>query len=70
MSMLEPNCSRRKCKHFLGVKDDDRPNSEDVVICTAFPDGIPDAIAYGPIPHTRPYQGDHGIQYEKGPMPV
>lgn len=63
MSMREPNCSARKCKHFIGVKEDDRPNSPDVVICKAFPEGIPDAIAYGSNPHRSPYQGDHGIQF-------
>jgi hypothetical protein len=30
-----------------------------------FPEGIPDAIAFGRVLHVRPYPGDHGIQYER-----
>lgn len=34
--------------------------------CAAFPDGIPEAIRYlGTVLHTEPYEGDHGIQFEK-----
>lgn len=47
-------CQERKCKHYLG-------NDK----CLAFPEGIPDEIAYGDNPHTAPYPGDHGIRYEK-----
>jgi hypothetical protein len=32
--------------------------------CDAFPDGIPDVIWKGENPHTEPYPGDHGIQFE------
>ena len=34
------------------------------MICEAFPDGIPDEIAYGDNPHTSPFPGDHGIRFE------
>ncbi len=50
------------CLHFTGIyavsDTDHRP------ICKAFPDGIPDEIAYGDNNHTDPYPGDNGIQYE------
>lgn len=45
------------CKHFdAAVRDKN--------VCEAFPDGIPDEIAYGENTHQEPYPGDHGIQYE------
>lgn len=34
--------------------------------CTAFPNGIPEAIAYGG-DHTVPVDGDHGVRYEQLP---
>ncbi len=61
--LSEPQCSKRKCKHFMGVAGDTEP--EQRVICAAFPDGIPDAIAYGNNLHLTPYPGDNGIQFEE-----
>jgi len=47
------------CKHFhvdeAGFK------------CDAFPDGIPDEIIKSGVPHTEPYEGDSGVQFE--PLP-
>ena len=62
--LLEPRCWTRKCAHFIGVKSEGIEENERVV-CHAFPDNIPDEIAYGDNPHTSPYPGDHGIQYER-----
>jgi len=65
--IIEPTCHTRGCKHLQGVKSPDM-NEElgEFVFCKAFPDGIPDEIAYGNNDHSMPFPGDHGIQYEKG----
>lgn len=62
--LAEPRCSERRCKHFLGP-DNDGDETTERVICTAFPKGIPNNIAYGENLHLQPVVGDHGIQYEK-----
>ena len=33
-------------------------------VCAAFPEGIPKKIIFGKHDHTKPFRGDHGIQYE------
>ena len=51
-----PICYTRNCKHFRGVKEEEEPEVSGVqtstgggtVICLAYPDGIPDRIAYEP----------------------
>lgn len=35
-----------------------------VRVCKAFPKGIPAEIWLGLNDHTKPYEGDHGIQFE------
>lgn len=62
--IIEPNCSKRKCKHFVGVKNNGDETTERV-FCMAFPDKIPDIIAYGDNKHLKPFRGDHGIQFDK-----
>jgi len=60
----EPKCYTRNCVHFLGMKyigGLDETNER--LICAAYPTGIPDPIAYGDELHIEPYPGDHGIQY-------
>lgn len=49
------------CKHFSirGTID------SGIHVCDAFPDGIPDEIWQGNNNHTKPYLGDHGIQFEQ-----
>ncbi len=51
----------RFCKHFSikGSIDSGFP------VCDAFPDGIPVEIWKGDNNHTKPYPGDHGIQFEQ-----
>jgi len=43
-----------------------RENSPVPRRCLAFPEGIPTAIYCGDADHTKPYEGDNGLQYEKG----
>jgi hypothetical protein len=51
---LEPNCYKRGCIHFTGVKKDDEDDeTTERVVCKAFPDGIPDIIAYGNNKHMK-----------------
>ena len=69
--LTEPNCHRRGCRYFLGIKKDNEDESTERPICSAFPDGIPVAISFGETMHTSPYPGDHGIRFEpvKKPEP-
>lgn len=59
----EPRCSIRRCIHFQGVKQPNDDEETEIVYCTAFPDGIPNEIAYGSNLHLKPVEGDHGIQF-------
>lgn len=61
----EPQCSIRRCVHFIGVAQPDGTELTECVVCVAFPQGIPDEIAYGKNPHVDSHPGDHGIQYEQ-----
>ena len=66
----EPRCYQRRCVYFWGVVQSDGTERTEVVACDAFPEGIPDKIAYGTNLHLRPVEGDNGIQYEKAPADV
>ena len=60
---IQPKCSKRKCKHYIGFTGEDDKMK---LICKAFPvSGIPIEIGYGDNLHLKPYLGDNGIQYEK-----
>jgi hypothetical protein len=63
--LAEPNCSKRNCIFFQGVKNDGDETTERV-FCTAFLDGIPAEIAYGDNPHTTSFPGDGGILFKEG----
>ncbi len=46
------------CKHIQGQKGI-------MLICAAFPQGIPVEIANNEYDHKLPYSGDHGIRWEQ-----
>ncbi len=45
------------CSHFL-------PYSGAPLKCTAFIEGIPEAILSGEADHRKPYPGDNGIRFK------
>lgn len=57
-----PKCWERKCRYFIGVSD--AAEEDQVVVCKAFPRGIPDEIAYGDNPHALKYPGDGGLRFQ------
>lgn len=63
--MQQPNCHRRACKHFLGLVQPHDDESGEWPNCKAFPQGIPVSIAYGAVPHDKPYPQDGGYRYER-----
>ena len=61
----EPECSKRGCVHFIGVAQQDGTETTEKVVCRAFPEGIPQEIAYGNNLHTEPFPGDNGILFQE-----
>jgi len=62
----EPKCSIRRCKYFIGVDQPDGTERSEIVICEAFPEGIPNNIAYGNDKHLTPTDDQlNEIVYEK-----
>jgi len=47
----QPKCFTRDCVHFIGVAQEDDTEATEKVVCKAFPEGIPDEIAYGTDKH-------------------
>ena len=60
--LATPNCFKRRCRHYLGVKQPDGTELTEVNYCLAFPDGMPSEIAYGTDKHTEPWP-DQGNSY-------
>lgn len=63
MMLDEPRCSERRCAHYQGIRSFSKTHH--VPYCVAFPEGIPNEIAYGDNLHTVHYEGDRGILYER-----
>lgn len=61
----EPRCFTRNCVHYFGVKWLGPEENSEAHVCNAFPDGIPNEIAYGDNLHLKPFPGDRGIQFEE-----
>lgn len=60
-----PECHKRECKHYLGIKNDGDELTERSY-CDAFNDQIPDEIAYGSNKHLKPISGQkNNIVFEK-----
>ena len=65
LSIERPNCSRRMCLHYRGISQPSgMERGGELAVCDAYPNGIPDDIAYGDDLHLTPRPGDNGIQYE------
>ena len=66
MQIQEPKCSKRHCTWFSGaIKVSDNPVP--VNVCRAFPNGIPDDIAYGGNKHSEVIEGQEGgFVFKKG----
>ena len=58
--LSEPNCSERRCIHFIGITQKDGTEMTEVAVCFAFPEGIPDEIAYGDNLHDKVIEGQTG----------
>lgn len=58
--ILKPNCFSRNCKWYVGVYQSDGTEMTEVNHCMAFPEGIPDEIAYGNNKHSKLYPGQVG----------
>jgi hypothetical protein len=65
--MSEPRCFERNCKHFQGARAQGDRLDRDIMVCPAFPKGIPSEIAYGKNLHLVKHPKQVGnIVYEKG----
>ena len=65
--LSEPECYKRWCKHYKGVKQPDGTEETERHVCGAFPEGIPEDIVYGINKHLKVFPGQRGkILYERG----
>lgn len=65
--LMNFRCFERKCIHFLRIEQRDGTEESEQVVCKAFPDGIPDEIAFGNNLHKEKYPGQkNDYLYEKG----
>jgi len=66
MAIAPPACFERKCKFYLGIIQPDGEETSERPACLAFPDGIPDEIAYGRNKHLKKHKDqENDIVFEK-----
>lgn len=65
MGAAEPPRQCVQCAHFNFEYYSEHPevNDRGVLKCEAFPKGIPDDIQEGRFDHTKPHEGDNGVQF-------
>jgi len=64
--LASTKCYKRKCKFYQGVYQSDGTEETEVVICLAYPEGIPGEIAYGDDEHLKVREDqDNEIVFEK-----
>jgi hypothetical protein len=64
--LAEPNCWKRKCKHYIGVIQPDGTEMTETNSCKAFPKGIPAEISYGKNRHlTKHPEQENDIVFER-----
>jgi hypothetical protein len=62
----EPNCRKRECKHYIGIIQPDDTERSERPACSAYPDGIPEDIAFGNSLHKNPRKDQNNkIVFEK-----
>lgn len=49
--ILPPNCWDRNCKHYQGIMQPNDTEMTEKPYCRAYPEGIPNDIAYGDDKH-------------------
>lgn len=58
--LFAPTCKLRGCFYFKGAVQPDGTEKTEIIICEAFPQGIPNEIAYGENLHLHPVAGQVG----------
>jgi hypothetical protein len=62
--------SDKFCSNYVTIVrtqciDCEHRDEKDIVRCLAYPTGIPKEILLNEVDHTKPYVGDHGIQFKR-----
>jgi len=65
--LAEPKCFIRNCKYYIGVSQPDGTEMTERNVCEAYPEQIPNDIAYGDDLHLKKRTDQtNDIVYEKG----
>jgi len=63
--LIQSKCDIRKCKHYIGIKQPDGTEASERHVCEAFPEKIPNDIAFGDNKHLQPTkEQDNKIVFE------